>query len=120
MANETDSIVPWLITALNVETGSRMLVTFMAVFGALWVTFPTVSRFARVKLAVYVMSRTTVSTAELLPTHLLPRPSLINSLNNALDDPKFNTVFVYAGLTTKRRCVERVRASGSSVDYPYL
>jgi hypothetical protein len=94
MANETDSIVPWLIQTLNIETGSKMLVTFIAIFGALWATFPVVSRFVRVKRAVYVLSRATLCTG--LPTqHLLPRPGLLNSLKNALDDPNFNSVLVY-------------------------
>jgi Cdc6-like AAA superfamily ATPase len=93
MANETYSIVPWLIKTLNVETGSKMLVTFIAIFGALWATFPAVSRFVRVKRAVYVLSRETLCSG--LPAHLLPRPGLLNSLKSALEDPNLNTVLVY-------------------------
>jgi hypothetical protein len=85
--------MPWLTGDLTVETGSKMLATFIALFGALC-AIPALSRFVRVKRAVYALSRTTLDTRG-LPTNLLPRTGLNASLLNSLEDPYFNTVLVY-------------------------
>eukprot|EP00529_Nitzschia_sp_RCC80_P020404 CAMPEP_0113448790 /NCGR_PEP_ID=MMETSP0014_2-20120614/4951_1 /TAXON_ID=2857 /ORGANISM="Nitzschia sp." /LENGTH=396 /DNA_ID=CAMNT_0000340019 /DNA_START=55 /DNA_END=1245 /DNA_ORIENTATION=+ /assembly_acc=CAM_ASM_000159 len=96
MTNETEpTVMPWLTENPNVETGLRMLMTFIAIVGALWAVFPTVSYFVRVKRAAYVLSRVTLKYTRALPKHLLPRPTVMSSLLNALDDPDFNTVLVY-------------------------
>lgn len=85
----------WLTTTLNVETVSKIMVTLIAIVGALWAMVPSVSLFLRVRLAAYILSSAKLQYTRGLPAHLLPRTTLMNALQKALDDTDFNTVLVY-------------------------
>jgi hypothetical protein len=92
--------MPWLMGDLTAETGLKMLATLVALFGALYAVLyavsPALSRYFRVKHAVYVLSTTSVDITKLIHRpYLLPRKPLNDSLLRSLEDPEFNTVLVY-------------------------